>query len=205
MRTYWLHSVWVLGFFLSLFSLQGKGGFPAPAPPPSRRGARGGRWSAARSAWRLNAAHGQVLRCARCPPGSAPGLGPEAAGLCEQTCCSSGLVGSCGTGVCVRVCVCVLAGVGTGARGDGGGAGIASLNSRRRRGVRCPCVSGADTTAFSSFRRELALSLEGGRIFDAPGTRIFMQNNPYRVCPEVGEGSGWRGARGWRGEKEFTG
>uniref|UniRef100_A0A8C2M2Z7 Limbic system-associated membrane protein n=1 Tax=Cricetulus griseus TaxID=10029 RepID=A0A8C2M2Z7_CRIGR len=22
MRTYWLHSVWVLGFFLSLFSLQ---------------------------------------------------------------------------------------------------------------------------------------------------------------------------------------
>lgn len=23
MRTYWLHSVWVLGFFLSLFSLQG--------------------------------------------------------------------------------------------------------------------------------------------------------------------------------------
>uniref|UniRef100_A0ABB0MV48 Long intergenic non-protein coding RNA 3051 n=3 Tax=Euarchontoglires TaxID=314146 RepID=A0ABB0MV48_HUMAN len=24
MRTYWLHSVWVLGFFLSLFSLQGK-------------------------------------------------------------------------------------------------------------------------------------------------------------------------------------
>uniref|UniRef100_A0A8C2VW69 Limbic system associated membrane protein n=1 Tax=Chinchilla lanigera TaxID=34839 RepID=A0A8C2VW69_CHILA len=24
MSTYWLHSVWVLGFFLSLFSLQGK-------------------------------------------------------------------------------------------------------------------------------------------------------------------------------------
>lgn len=24
MRTYWLHSIWVLGFFLSLFSLQGK-------------------------------------------------------------------------------------------------------------------------------------------------------------------------------------
>uniref|UniRef100_A0A8C5KS66 Uncharacterized protein n=1 Tax=Jaculus jaculus TaxID=51337 RepID=A0A8C5KS66_JACJA len=24
MRTYWLHSVWVLGFFVSLFSLQGK-------------------------------------------------------------------------------------------------------------------------------------------------------------------------------------
>ncbi|OWK63977.1 hypothetical protein RLOC_00011916 [Lonchura striata] len=22
MRTYWLHSIWVLGFFLSLFSLQ---------------------------------------------------------------------------------------------------------------------------------------------------------------------------------------
>ncbi|KAI4579193.1 hypothetical protein MJG53_001065 [Ovis ammon polii x Ovis aries] len=29
MRTYWLHSVWVLGFFLSLFSLQGKFLLPA--------------------------------------------------------------------------------------------------------------------------------------------------------------------------------
>lgn len=28
MRTYWLHSVWVLGFFLSLFSLQGKERIP---------------------------------------------------------------------------------------------------------------------------------------------------------------------------------
>lgn len=34
MRTYWLHSVWVLGFFLSLFSLQGKeGGAPGPSHP----------------------------------------------------------------------------------------------------------------------------------------------------------------------------
>lgn len=34
MRTYWLHSVWVLGFFLSLFSLQGRGSLQRPRAPP---------------------------------------------------------------------------------------------------------------------------------------------------------------------------
>lgn len=39
MRTYWLHSVWVLGFFLSLFSLQGRGSLWRPrAPPPAAAG-----------------------------------------------------------------------------------------------------------------------------------------------------------------------
>lgn len=138
-------------------------------------------------------------------PALPPGWVPRLLGCADRLAAVAGWWGAVEPGcACLCVYVC-LAGVGTGARDDGGGAGIAPLNSRRRRGVRCPCVPGADTTAFSSFRRELALSLEGGRIFEAPGTRIFMQNNPYRVCPKVGEGSGWRGARGWRGEKEFTG
>ena len=103
MRTYWLHSVWVLGFFLSLFSLQGKGvGVGAPTPVECGALASG-----------QNEVYLQALRCAPCPPGSAPGWVPKRAGECGETCCMILAGGRYGTGGC-GVCVCVCVGVGGG-------------------------------------------------------------------------------------------
>lgn len=144
MRTYWLHSVWVLGFFLSLFSLQGKEkGCPRPlAPPPSRRRARGwvgGQWNKERSECGRNEVYLQVLRCAPCPR----------AGVCGQTCCISPADGEIWNR-CMCVCVCW--------RGWGllrvAAAELGLLLCKlfkRHRGVRCPRVPGADTTAFLLF------------------------------------------------------
>ena len=103
MRTYWLHSVWVLGFFLSLFSLQGKEGrgWPRPlAPPPVRRRARG--WvgvSGMRSARNVDGTRFIYKSC-----GALPALARECA---DRLAALALLMGRFGTGVCVRVHACV--------------------------------------------------------------------------------------------------
>lgn len=186
MRTYWLHSVWVLGFFLSLFSLQGKEkGCPRPlAPPPSRRRARGwvgGQWNKERSECGRNEVYLQVLRCAPCPR----------AGVCGQTCCISPADGEIWNRC---VCVCV---------GGGGGCcewrrrswGCSSVNSSSATAVfavpASPVLIPLHSSSFQEgigikFRRKLGMHL-------APGTCTSVQNNPYRFDSTVGEGIGWRG------------
>lgn len=114
MRTYWLHSVWVLGFFLSLFSLQGTEGFPGPSPPllPAA-GLWGGPWGKERSEDGRNAAAVRSLPSRRCAQARSRGV-LECA---DRLAAISVLVGRSGTGVCVLlgrgwvvglwVCVCI--------------------------------------------------------------------------------------------------
>ena len=218
MRTYWLHSVWVLGFFLFLFSLQGKwgggGGGPggprllAPSFPPT---GLGGGVGGVRSARNVDGTR-LIYKCCGALPALAAPRPPGSRGVQEcadRLAALSLLVGRFGTGVCVRECVCVRARVRVCVCVGGGGRscegwwrrswGCSSVNSKRHRGVRCPRVPGADTTAFLLFQEGIGFKFRGRKgMHLAQGTYISVQNNPYRFDSKVGEGSGWRAAGGWR-------
>lgn len=119
MRTYWLHSVWVLGFFLSLFSLQGKEGCPGPARPLLPAAGLWGVVGGVGSARKMDGTRLIYKSCGALPalPALRPGWVLRRAGVRGQTCCNIGVGGEIWNRcVCcwwwwwwgvVEVCVCV--------------------------------------------------------------------------------------------------